>query len=242
MKLCFPVNYVAITNGYTSSHQAIDLGWQKTKKVPILSCFDGVVSNIYNDNKYGGGLTLTIKYTNGFSSDFKHLSKTLAKVGDNVSQFDEVAIMGDSGWASKGTHLHFNLYLNDERVNPLDYCYLYPSQNCKSDDKNIIKFYEEGENMKFNIDDDVIVNGKLYLNSNADTETGQVVNKLTKITRIAKGSKHPYNTTGDLGWMDEEDIRFYEEPTVDYKTLYETEVAKNNILQNKINEAINILQ
>ena len=210
--------------------------------MPILACYDGVVTNIYTDEKYGGGLTLCISYNNGYSSDFKHLSKILVNVGDKISQFSEVAVMGDSGWASKGTHLHFNLYLDDIRVNPLEHCYLYPNQDYSKEDRNIIMFYEESEDMKFNIGDKVIINGNLYASSNADKASGKVENKITEITRISKGAKHPYNTTKDLGWMDEEDITLYEEPKIDYKSLYEEELNKNKILQGKIDEAINILK
>ena len=60
---------------------------------------------------------------------------------------------------------------------------------------------------KFNIGDDVIINGALYTNSNAASPAGTVTNKRTNITRYAEGAAHPYNTTGDLGWMNEEDIR-----------------------------------
>lgn len=71
--------------------------------------------------------------------------------------------------------------------------------------------------MKFKIGDKVIINGNLYKSSNATTPTSTVKNKVTNITRIAKGSKHPYNTTGDLGWMDESSIKLYEEPVKEYK-------------------------
>ena len=37
-------------------------------------------------------------------------------------------------------------------------------------------------------------------------------NKITTITRVAIGAKHPYNTTGDLGWMDASSVKAYEEP------------------------------
>lgn len=63
--------------------------------------------------------------------------------------------------------------------------------------------------MKFKIGDKVIINGNLYKSSNASTPTSTVKNKVTNITRVAKGSKHPYNTTGDLGWMDESSIKLY---------------------------------
>ena len=66
---------------------------------------------------------------------------------------------------------------------------------------------------KFNIGDKVIINGSLYTSSNADSASGSVNNKVTNITRKNPGSAHPYNTTGDLGWMNESDIRMYTEPT-----------------------------
>lgn len=71
--------------------------------------------------------------------------------------------------------------------------------------------------MKFKIGDKVIINGNLYKSSNATTPSSTVKNKITNITRIAQGAKHPYNTTGDLGWMDESSIKLYEEPVKEYK-------------------------
>lgn len=60
---------------------------------------------------------------------------------------------------------------------------------------------------KFNIGDKVIINGSLYTNANAASPAGSVSNKTTNITRYSAGSAHPYNTTGDLGWMNESDIK-----------------------------------
>ena len=88
--------------------------------------------------------------------------------------------------------------------------------------------------MKFKIGDKVIVNGDLYVSSNANYPNGKVINKVTYITRIAQGSKHPYNTTGDLGWMNESDIRFYEEPKEEYTC--EIEVVDNDNLVEYLKE------
>lgn len=65
---------------------------------------------------------------------------------------------------------------------------------------------------KFNIGDKVVINGALYVSSNAASPAGSISNKVTNITRKNPGSAHPYNTTGDLGWMDESSIRKAEEP------------------------------
>lgn len=70
---------------------------------------------------------------------------------------------------------------------------------------------------KFNIGDKVIINGPLYPSSNAGSPTGNASNKVTTITRRNDGSAHPYNTTGDLGWMDESSISKYNEPSPEVK-------------------------
>lgn len=69
-----------------------------------------------------------------------------------------------------------------------------------------------GASDKFNIGDKVVINGPLYVNSNAAEPSGSVSNKVTTITRKAVGAAHPYNTEGDLGWMDESSISKYNEP------------------------------
>lgn len=66
---------------------------------------------------------------------------------------------------------------------------------------------------KFKVGDKVIINGDLYVSSIAEKPSGKVSNKVTTITRVAIGTAHPYNTTGDLGWMNESSITKYSEPT-----------------------------
>ena len=70
-----------------------------------------------------------------------------------------------------------------------------------------------GPSDKFNIGDKVVINGPLYVSSNASSPSGSVSNKVTEITRKVVGAAHPYNTSGDLGWMDESSIAKYIEPT-----------------------------
>lgn len=60
---------------------------------------------------------------------------------------------------------------------------------------------------KFNIGDRVVINGALYTSSDAASPAGSVSNRTTNITRYVAGAAHPYNTTGDLGWMNEGDIQ-----------------------------------
>lgn len=71
--------------------------------------------------------------------------------------------------------------------------------------------------MKFKIGDEVILNGYIYVSSNATNPTRKISNLKTKITRIAQGARHPYNTTGDLGWCDESSLSLV-------KDKYEVEI------------------
>lgn len=75
--------------------------------------------------------------------------------------------------------------------------------------------------MKFKIGDKVILNGYIYVSSNATTPAKKITNKVTNITRIAQGAKHPYNTTGDLGWCDEASLKLYEDPVKKYEVEVE---------------------
>lgn len=84
-----------------------------------------------------------------------------------------------------------------------------------------------GPSDKFNIGDRVIVSGPLYVSSYAGMASGNAKETVTTITRKNPGGAHPYNTTGDLGWMDEANIRSYVEPTPEpYKEDFLTVVKK----------------
>lgn len=64
---------------------------------------------------------------------------------------------------------------------------------------------------KFKIGDKVILSGQLYASSTSDKKGKKVSNIKTTITRLNPNSKHPYNTTGDLGWVDESSLSIYKE-------------------------------
>ena len=80
--------------------------------------------------------------------------------------------------------------------------------------------------MKYKVGDKVILKkgAPLYKSSSALIASSKLKEeKITYITRIADGAKHPYNTTGDLGWMNESDISLYQESPIDDKK-YEMEI------------------
>ena len=90
-----------------------------------------------------------------------------------------------------------------------NYAYLdeFPNPNSSAETPTPVPEPTPAPTQKFNIGDRVVINGSLYTSSNAASPAGSVSNKITNITRYAAGAAHPYNTTGDLGWMNESDIR-----------------------------------
>ena len=83
--------------------------------------------------------------------------------------------------------------------------------------------------MKYKIGDKVIITGELYYSSNATKPTSYVKDKHTQITRVVNGARHPYNSTGDLGWCDEKSITPEETPIVK-KEIEVTLIDKEDLI------------
>lgn len=66
---------------------------------------------------YGGGNRVVIDHGNGLETTYNHLSSASVKVGQQVSRGDVVAMSGTTG-ASTGCHLHFEVMINGEVVDP----------------------------------------------------------------------------------------------------------------------------
>lgn len=67
---------------------------------------------------YGGGNRVVIDHGNGLETTYNHLSSSSVQVGQKVSRGDVVALSGTTG-ASTGCHLHFEVMVNGEVVDPL---------------------------------------------------------------------------------------------------------------------------
>jgi len=67
------------------------------------------------------GHVLAVQHGNDLLSLYKHNSVLLKKVGDKVKAGEAIAIVGNSGELTTGPHLHFELWLNGEPVDPQGY-------------------------------------------------------------------------------------------------------------------------
>ena len=156
MYLKYPVNYINITNDYTTVHTAIDLGWNINQNDPVFACGNGIVEKIYTFEE--GGNTIRIKYDNNMSSEFMHLrdNTITVKVGDRVTYNQKVAEIGTTGSQTTGPHVHVIIRnANNARIDPKSCLYVYNDQevNDKSKDK-VLYYYDTFYDLKPTTKDD----------------------------------------------------------------------------------------
>jgi len=84
----------------------------------IYATADGVVTHAGWQSGYGK--LVTIKHAFGIETKYAHNSNLRVKVGQRVSRGDHIADMGNTG-RSTGTHLHYEVRVNGQPVNPMIY-------------------------------------------------------------------------------------------------------------------------
>lgn len=85
---------------------------------PIYATADGVVTHAKWLSGYGR--LVKIKHDFGFETRYAHLSRIRVKEGQRVSRGDWIGDMGNTG-RSTGTHLHYEVRVDGEAVNPMRY-------------------------------------------------------------------------------------------------------------------------
>ncbi|MBT9164130.1 MAG: hypothetical protein DDT23_00119 [candidate division WS2 bacterium] len=95
-------------------HNYIDMTYQEWKNLSLESVRKGFTSS-ENLDKFMGR-QIHIKHGNGIKTVYAHLSwvRTDLKVGDKVFQGEFIARAGNSGTGGSFTHLHFEIWIDDE--------------------------------------------------------------------------------------------------------------------------------
>ena len=68
----------------------------------------------------GYGYMVLVDHGNGYKTRYAHLSQIMVVSGQTIGRGQSVGRMGNTG-RSTGPHLHFEIYINGVRVNPLSY-------------------------------------------------------------------------------------------------------------------------
>ena len=100
--------------GEPEYHSGLDISAQKGQAVYATA--DGVVQSAGYTGDYGN--LIVIKHDFGLSTRYGHLSAYKVKVGDSVRRGDVIGLVGSTG-RSTGAHLHYEILVNGQLMNPL---------------------------------------------------------------------------------------------------------------------------
>ena len=103
-----------------TTHTGIDIKADKT--TVVMAAEEGTVESIKNDPRYG--LTITISHNDGFKTIYSNLLTTeFVSEGDKVEKGETIATVGETASfeIADESHLHFEMYKDDEIVNPTIY-------------------------------------------------------------------------------------------------------------------------
>mgnify|MGYP001247952812 CR=1 FL=1 len=88
---------------------------------PVFATGDGVVKRA--DNKASGfGNHIRIDHGFGYETIYAHLSDYNVRLGQKVQRGDIIGFVGNTG-RSRGPHLHYEVHLGEERLNPVNFYY-----------------------------------------------------------------------------------------------------------------------
>lgn len=108
-----------VTDGFDprKDHYGIDLVAKENE--PVRCTADGVV--IMSSWTLDGGYVIAVQHTGNLISVYKHNSELFKNVGSFVVAGEVIATIGNTGELTSGPHLHLELWLNGNPVNPQEY-------------------------------------------------------------------------------------------------------------------------
>lgn len=102
--------------GEKGNHGAVDIS--SAAGQPVRAPADGIVVKAEWANGYGNVVYVSHGY--GLSTRYGHLAKFNARPGQKVKRGDVIGFVGSTG-RSTGPHLHYEVRMNGNPVNPLEY-------------------------------------------------------------------------------------------------------------------------
>lgn len=102
----------------SSKHTGLDIAANQGTQIKVVA--DGTVICASYSGSYG--YLVKVDHGNGVETWYAHTSKMYVKEGQEVKAGDVIALVGSTG-NSTGPHLHFEVRINGEHVNPQNYLY-----------------------------------------------------------------------------------------------------------------------
>ena len=106
-----------ITQRFSWYHPGLDIA---NRSLPTTVAADSGRVIYAGWDASGYGYMVLVDHGNGYKTRYAHMSQIMVISGQTIGRGQAVGKMGSTG-RSTGPHLHFEIYLNGVRVNPLSY-------------------------------------------------------------------------------------------------------------------------
>jgi murein DD-endopeptidase MepM/ murein hydrolase activator NlpD len=100
--------------GIRRAHLGVDLAAPSGS--PIVATSDGIVGEA--DWRGGYGLLVALEHGGGIETRYGHMSRLNVAAGQSVHKGDVIGFVGSTG-LSTGPHLHYEVRVNGQPINPL---------------------------------------------------------------------------------------------------------------------------
>ncbi len=117
----YRVNPIGANKGRQEFHPGIDIA--AAMGTPIMAAADGFVILAQEDSS-GYGIYVILEHKNGNRSLYGHMSVMKAVLGQKVRTGEVIGQVGSTG-RSTGPHLHFEIMINSQYVNPEQYMHAW---------------------------------------------------------------------------------------------------------------------
>jgi murein DD-endopeptidase MepM/ murein hydrolase activator NlpD len=115
--------------GWRTKHPILKIG-RHHRGIDIVADFN---SNVYatapgvvictNRSRWGYGNEVVIQHDNNLKTRFAHLNEINVQIGDTIIRNTKIGTIGSTG-LSTGSHLHYEILLNNVQIDPLS---IYPN-------------------------------------------------------------------------------------------------------------------
>ena len=106
----------AISQRFSDTHPGLDFAAATGSEVIAVAA--GEILSVYYDEHYGN--VIMIDHFNEFATLYAHLATTFFEGKSTVEKGETIALVGNTG-NSSAPHLHYEIMLNGNNVNPEDY-------------------------------------------------------------------------------------------------------------------------
>jgi murein DD-endopeptidase MepM/ murein hydrolase activator NlpD len=113
-----PVDGV-ISNVFNAAKGHFGIDISAKENTPIYAAANGYISFAGYTPEYGN--EIIIIHQNDFITKYKHCAVLVKSTGERVIQGELIALVGNTGMKSKGSHLHFEIWYKGKPVNPENY-------------------------------------------------------------------------------------------------------------------------